>query len=180
MVKAIIRLALLAFLAVFGGIGLMAALAPATFQVERETTIDAAPDRIIGYLSDFHAWNLWSPYEKLDPSMRRTFAGPSSGLGAVYSWVGSGRAGAGRMEVVAIDRSGLVRIALDVGDPAQAKNVYTFTLTPNGTSTVVRWSIEGPSPFIARVRQILFDTQAEIGLEFDAGLADLKLAVEAN
>ena len=77
-----------------------AATRPDTFRVERQTTIQAPPDKIFAHLQDFHKWGEWSPWEKLDPAMKRTFSGTASGKGAVYAWDGNGKAGAGRMEIL--------------------------------------------------------------------------------
>jgi len=36
----------------------------------------------------------WSPYEKKDPQMKRTYDGPA-GTGAVYGWTGNTEVGEG-------------------------------------------------------------------------------------
>ena len=70
-----------------------------TFRIERSTTIDAAPQAIFPHINDFHAWEAWSPYEKMDADLGKTYSGPASGVGAAYAWVGR-KAGSGRMEIV--------------------------------------------------------------------------------
>ncbi|MGZ6134191.1 MAG: polyketide cyclase, partial [Myxococcaceae bacterium] len=42
---------------------------PATYRIERSTRIAAPPDVVFGLVNDFHAWDGWSPWAKLDPSM---------------------------------------------------------------------------------------------------------------
>ena len=76
-----------------------AATKPGAFRVERARSIQAPPERIFDLINDFHRWGLWSPWEKLDPAMKRTFAGAESGKGAVYEWAGNSKAGQGRMEI---------------------------------------------------------------------------------
>src|SRR5450830_644391 len=66
---------------------------PDTFSVQREVSIKAPPEKIAGMLTDFHYWAAWSPWEKLDPAMRRTFSGPTSGVGAQYAWQGNDKVG---------------------------------------------------------------------------------------
>ena len=51
------------------------------------------------HIDDFHKWAAWSPWEKLDPAMQRTFSGVASGKGAIYEWLGNSKAGQGRMEI---------------------------------------------------------------------------------
>src|SRR5882757_9881697 len=66
---------------------------PDTFRVERAIRVSAPPEKIFHYVNDFHQWGVWSPYEKLDPSMKRSFAGTPAGNGAVYEWDGNSKAG---------------------------------------------------------------------------------------
>ena len=80
---------------------LFAATRPDSFSVERRITIQAPPDRIQPLIADFHRWADWSPWEKLDPAMQRTFGGPPAGVGATYGWQGNKDVGRGCMEVKA-------------------------------------------------------------------------------
>ena len=68
----------------------VAATRPDTFRVRRSIAIKAAPERIFALINDFRRWESWSPYEKLDPKMRKTYSGAESGPGAVYAWDGDG------------------------------------------------------------------------------------------
>jgi len=83
---------------VLGVLG-FAATRPDDFTVQRSTSIKAEPAKIYPLLVDFSQWPVWSPWEKLDPTMKRTLSGNASGPGAVYAWDGSSKVGAGRMEV---------------------------------------------------------------------------------
>ena len=73
---------------------------PDTFRVQRATSIDAPPEKVFALISDFHRWGSWSPYEKMDPGMKRTYSGADSGQGAVYEWQGNSKVGQGRMEIL--------------------------------------------------------------------------------
>src|SRR5437868_13079383 len=78
----------------------IAATKPDDFRVQRSARIQAPLQKIAPLIADFHAWTAWSPYEKLDPAMQRTYAGAASGKGAVYEWADSGQVGQGRMEIL--------------------------------------------------------------------------------
>jgi hypothetical protein len=54
---------------------LVVATRPSTFRIERSITIAAPPESAFAPVNDFHAWAAWSPYEKKDPQMKRTFQG---------------------------------------------------------------------------------------------------------
>jgi hypothetical protein len=85
---------------------------PETFSVARSTTIDAPADRIFALINDFHQWTSWSPFEKLDPTMSKTFSGPDRGPGASYAWTGNKKAGAGSMTISSATPSSSVSIAM--------------------------------------------------------------------
>jgi hypothetical protein len=84
----VFKISMIAVIVVIGAIVIIAATRPATFRVERSTRISAPPERIFHYVNDFHQWGVWSPYEKLDPSMKRTYGGAAAGKGAVYNMIG--------------------------------------------------------------------------------------------
>jgi len=154
-----------------------AATRPDSFRVERQTTIQAPPDKIFAYLQDFHKWGEWSPWEKLDPAMKRTFSGTTSGKGAVYAWDSDGKAGAGRMEILDAPQPAKVVIQLDFIKPFEGHNTAEFTLqAPAGSPgvTQVNWVMHGPAPFVSKLMGVFFNMDKLIGTDFETGLANLK------
>lgn len=79
---------------------ILAAMKPDSFQVQRSIAINAPPERIQPLIADFRAWGAWSPWEKKDPAMKRSFSGADSGVGARYAWDGDKNVGRGSMEIV--------------------------------------------------------------------------------
>lgn len=150
---------------------------PNTFRIERSTTIAAPPERIVALIDDFHAWGQWSPWEKIDPTMTRTFEGPERGVGAVYGWTGTGKAGTGRMEILE-DTPAKVVIKLDFIKPFEAHNMAIFTLEPQGGATRVVWAMEGGQPFMAKLMGLVFNMEKMVGPDFEKGLASLKTSAE--
>jgi hypothetical protein len=155
-----------------------AATRPETFRVSRRESIETAPDRIFPLIEDFRQWPAWSPYEKLDPAMKKTFSGASSGKGAVYTWAGNSKAGEGRMEIVDAVSPSSIRIKLDFLKPFEGHNTAEFTMEPRGDSTDVEWAMHGPQPYMLKVMSIFVSMDKMLGKEFAAGLANLKAAAE--
>lgn len=151
---------------------------PDTFRVERTLRIQAPPEKIQGYIEDFHRWPQWSPFEKLDPQMQRSFSGAAQGPGAVYAWEGNGKAGAGRMQILESDPGRRVTIALDFLKPLRASNTAEFTLAPRDGGTDVTWAMFGPVPFVAKIMHLFFDVDSMVGKDFEAGLGNLKALAE--
>jgi len=157
-----------------------AATKPDVFRVQRSIGIKAPAAAIFPLLNDFQQWSVWSPYEKLDPGMKRSYSGASSGKGAVYEWNGNSKAGEGRMEITDSSPPSRVSLSLDFIRPFIAHNLVDFTLEPAGDITNVTWEMHGPSPYVAKVMQIFFDMDTMVGRDFETGLANLKSTVEKS
>lgn len=149
----------------------------ANFRVERSQHIEAGPAAIAPLIVDFRRWRDWSPYEGLDPNLKRTYAGETSGRGASYAWEGNGKAGAGRMEILEASPS-RVLIQLDFSRPFKARNKAEFTLEPDGNATRVTWAMEGKAPLLARIIGFFFNMDKFVGRDFEKGLSNLKAVAE--
>ena len=154
-----------------------AATKPSTYRVERSTRVKASPEKILSLIKDFHEWAQWSPYEKLDPDMSRTFSGPEQGPGAVYEWNGDGNVGQGRMEILEVTPE-KVTIKLDFLRPMEGHNTAEFTLEPQGEETKVTWLMSGPSKLVTKVMSTYFNLDGMIGNQFEEGLANMKTVAE--
>ncbi len=168
----------IAIVVVIAGILVYAATRPDSFSVQRTTSIHAPPDKVFAMINDFHRWGEWSPWEKLDPEMKRTFTGPPAGQGTVYEWTGNSQVGAGRMEILKAAPASKVDIKLDFIKPFEGHNVAEFTLTPQGENTEVVWVMHGPAPFITKLMGVFVSMDSMIGKDFEAGLANMKGAAE--
>ena len=153
---------------------------PDTFTIQRTATINAPPDRIFPFINDLHSFGSWSPYEKRDPQMKRTYSGPPFGQGAVYAWDGNSDVGQGTMEIVQSTPPSEVRLKLDFIRPFEGHNTAVFTLVPQGSSsTNVTWAMHGESPYISKVLSTFINFDKMIGSDFETGLTNLKTLAEA-
>lgn len=156
-----------------------AATKPDTFRIQRSATIKAPPQKIFAILNDFHRSESWSPYEKKDPMMKRTFSGAANGKGAVYEFDGNKEVGKGRLTITDTVPASKVTIALDIVEPFAAHNIVEYRLEPLGDATQVTWSMTGQSPYIAKVICLFMDMDRMVGKDFEVGLANLKAVAEA-
>lgn len=157
---------------------LFAATRPDSFRVQRSTSIKASPEKVFPLIADFHAWGAWSPWEKLDPAMKRTHSGAPSGKGAAYAWDGNNDVGAGRMEIAEVVPPSRITIKLDFSRPMEGHNTAEFTLVPKGDASEVTWAMFGPSPYLLKLIGLFLDMDKMIGKDFEAGLANLKALAE--
>jgi uncharacterized protein YndB with AHSA1/START domain len=178
--KNILRKVLVGVGAVAGVLAVVVATRPATFHLERSVTIAAPPEAAFASVNDFQEWAKWSPYEKLDPQMKRTFEGPRSGAGAGYAWKSDGRAGAGRMTIVESEKAGRIVIKLEFLEPMQATNTATFTFVPTTEGTRVTWAMDGHNNFAGKAASLVFDIDKMVGADFEQGLSALKAVAEGS
>lgn len=154
-----------------------AATKPNTFRLQRSANINAPPEKISPFISDFHQWLAWSPWEKLDPELKRSFSGASQGKGAQYQWEGNSNVGTGGMEILEAAPS-MIKLKLDFLKPFEAHNFAEFTLEPRDEATNVTWTMYGPQPFMAKVMNVFGMTERMVGPQFETGLNNLKAIAE--
>ncbi len=155
----------------------VAATKPDQFHVERSMVINASPDQIYPQINNYKNWTAWSPWEKVDPNMKRTYSGPESGKGAKYAWVGNDDVGAGDMEIVESNLS-RIEIKFHQAVPFEGTNKAIFSLQPQGAATKVTWTMDGESPFMCKVIQVFMSMDECCGKEFEKGLSSLKSLAE--
>ncbi|MEZ5842459.1 MAG: SRPBCC family protein [Hyphomicrobiaceae bacterium] len=146
---------------------------PDTFRIERSLLIDAAPERLFSLVEDFHAWENWSPWAKLDPDAKNAFEGPPAGPGASFSWTGNSKVGAGRMTITESRPAELVRIRLEFLRPMKATNEALFSFRPESGGTRVTWSMSGVNSFMGKAVNLVMDCDRMVGGQFQEGLANL-------
>lgn len=156
----------------------VAASRPDSFRVERSIVVNAPPDRLFPLVDDFRAWGSWSPWEKLDPTLKRTHSGEAKGKGAVYAWEGNPKVGSGRMEILEAAPPLRLLIKLDFLKPFEAHNLAEFTFAPEGTSSRVTWTMTGPQAFPMKVMSLFMNMDRMVGKDFEKGIASMKEIAE--
>jgi len=154
---------------------------PDTFRYERSIRIAAPIVQVAELIDDFHEWGKWSPWEHIDPTMQRKFSGADAGVGAVYEWEGTGKVGAGRMEITEMrsgSERGLISIKLDFFKPFKASNTAEFLMKPSDSGTDLTWAMFGPSPFMSKLMGVFMDMDKMVGKDFETGLESLKKNAE--
>ncbi len=158
----------------------LAATKPETISVQRETEIHAPASRVFDLLNDFHHWPEWAPQDQEDASMKRTFSGAASGVGAVSEWRGRGSTGQGKMEIVESAASSKITVKVDFERPFVAHNANEFILVPTATGTRVIWKMTGTNPFMAKVMSVFMNMDKMMGQHFESGLKSLKKRAESR
>ncbi len=160
------------------GFLIVVALQPADFRIERTARLSAPPQVVFAQINDFHNWDAWSPWAKLDPAVKNTFEGPSSGQDAIFSWSGNSEVGEGRMTIIESRPNDLIRIKLEFMRPFAATNEAEFHLKPDGDKTAVTWSMTGRHNFLMKGFGLFMNMDKMLGGYFEKGLASLRAVTE--
>jgi hypothetical protein len=174
-----VLLALFAILVVAVGVLLaFASTKPDDFQVTRSTTIAAPAPVVFEQVNNLKKWDSWSPWVALDPDMKLTYAGPESGEGASFAWVGNKQVGEGRLTVTDSVPNEKVEFKLEMLKPLAATNSATFTFVPENDKTRVTWSMSGKHNLAGKAMCVFMDMDKMIGGNFEKGLSSLKTVAE--
>jgi len=174
MFKIIVIVVLVAVVAIL----IYAVTQPDTFSYERKIRINAPAEKIFPYINDFKHWLAWSPYEKKDPGMKRSYGATTIGKGASYEWDGNKDIGAGRMDITDVTDPTRIVIRLEFFRPFKTVNSAVFTLQSVAGGTEVRWVMAGPANIVSKIMGLFFDMDKMIGKDFEDGLAALKNLAE--
>ena len=151
---------------------------PAPVLVERSAVVRADAATVHALIDDFHQWVKWSPYEGVDPDLKRTYTGPDAGVGASYAWSGNRKAGAGTMTIT--ESIPERRIVLDRAftKPFKNRNVTTFLLEPVADGTRVTWRMSGKQNKLFALIGKVFSMDKLVGPDFEKGLRQLAVVAE--
>jgi len=167
---------LIAAVAVVALFIIIVAMRPEDFRYTRAARIAAPPEVVFANVDDFHKWEAWSPWAKMDPNCKNSFSGPESGPGATFAWSGNNKVGEGRMTILDSRPGEVIRIKLEFFKPFKATNTAEFTFKPEGGQTQVTWSMFGKCNFMSKAVGMFMDCEKMVGAQFEQGLANLNSA----
>jgi len=156
-------------------------LLPSTVHVERAALIEAQPADVFALVSNFNAWDAWSPWAQLDPDADMEIIG--SGIGQTMFWSSENpEVGEGSQVIVNLESPRYLQTQLKFGNRGVAN--ASFTLTPIDGATQVVWSLdtdmrEGVPLFLQPITTYLgFLMDSMVGEDYEIGLQNLKTAAE--
>jgi len=152
---------------------------PQQVHVERSIDINAPSSLAFAQVNNLTNWVNWSPWDKRDSLMVKTFSGPEAGIGATYAWSSEhSEVGKGSMTISESVENEKVVTELDFMENGKATGGFLFAES-NGV-TKVTWYFDtdlGMNP-IARYFGLMMDKF--VGPDFESGLAALKQQCENN
>lgn len=155
---------------------------PDKVHVEREIVIDAPREEVFALISDFEAWDAWSPWADLDPDAEYSYTG--EGVGQKMVWTSDDpRVGTGSQEITAMEPPERLVTHLDFGANGAAD--ATFLLMPEaGGRTRALWFFdarmrEGVPVHMKPVGTYMgYFMDGWVGPDYERGLENLKEVAE--
>ena len=152
----------------------------AEFRYEKSGVIQATPDKIFSYISNFQLGSQWNPYAQKDPNMKVNFTGTLGQVGSVMNFDGNNEAGSGSLEILKMTPNESVDIKLIMTKPLKAENLIHYQLTPEGSGTRFSWSMSGNGGYIGKLITLFIDCEKMVTQDFEKGIANLKTLIEAQ
>jgi hypothetical protein len=165
---------------VLAGFLIFVATRPAQYHVERKVAIDAPVEIIYAELEDLRRWAAWSPWDKIDPNLKKTFQGPERGAGQSYTWQGNSEVGKGKMTIEHAEPLKHVSYKLEFIEPMEGRARADMKIAQAGDKNEVTWGIDGENNFVGKLFCVFVDMDKMLGGEFEKGLAQLKVITEAE
>lgn len=157
--------------------GIIAILAfDKNYHYEKSIVINAPKEQVWQHTGSLKAYNVWDPFSKADKNVKMTYSGTSGEVGDSYHWLGNKDVGEGKQTVTEIVPNEKMVTQLQFIKPWEGFAKATFTLTPEGNSTKVTWTIDNELTPMMKPMKPMMDMQME--KMFEQGLGDLKKICE--
>ena len=169
---------LIALLAIVAVLCIVIMMQPATYKVTRTTTMAAPPETVFALVNDYHKWEAWSPWAKIDPNVKTTYSGADSGTGAIYAWAGNSDVGEGRMTTLESKAPNYIKIKLEFLKPFESTSLAEFNFKPEGAGTAVSWDMSGDANFMTKAMTLFASMDSMVGADFEKGLKQMKALAE--
>jgi effector-binding domain-containing protein len=158
---------------------IMGMSADSEYRVERTVTIDACCGDVFANISDFHSWNEWGPWVKMDPNCEYAYEGDMAAIGMKSIWNGDpGSVGAGSMTCSEVSENGIVYEMIRDGIGA---STGSMTMEKVEDGYLVTWASYGVyGGFFEKViMNSITSMEKIVAPMFEDGLGNLKTRVEA-
>lgn len=155
-------------------LAIVVATRPARFRVERSLVIQESPRALYNVVADFHRWERWSPWAKLDPAMKTTIEGAPGQVGSTYHWVGNDKVGEGRMTILEARQPRQLKLRLEFLAPWKSTSETDFGFFAEASGTRVVWVMSGQLDFMGKAMSLFMDMDKAVGPDFERGLAGIR------
>ena len=145
---------------------------PKTYDVHRSKVIAASPAQVWPYVSNWEKINMWSPWVRMDTTLKLEYAGQQGSVGSKYSW-DSKKMGSGEQTITALDPNRSLEAELKIKMYGESTSKTSIMLHDTAGGTEVTWGMKGENNFMGRIMSSLMNMDKMIGKEYEKGLNSL-------
>ncbi|KMQ64676.1 polyketide cyclase [Chryseobacterium angstadtii] len=143
---------------------------------EKSISINAPTETVWHQTNTLKAMDQWSPWNDLDPGMKKDWSGTTGQIGEKVCWDSQKEAaGKGCQEIKKIDAAGK-RIDTDIQFLTPYKSeAHTYVkIIPEGSGSKVTWGFISKIPYPFTVMKMFTNMEGAIGKDYQKGLSRLK------
>lgn len=168
----ILKYLLYILLVLVGIVILLGLFGPKTYDVQRSRVIAASSDQVWPYVSNWEKINTWSPWVRMDSTIKLTYEGDQGSVGSKYSW-DSKKMGSGEQTITALDPNKTMEAELKIRMFGESTSKTFISLQDTAGGTKVTWGMNGNNTFMGRVFGVLMNADKMIGESYEKGLNSL-------
>lgn len=178
--KKFLRFLIITILVVAAAILVIALLEPNDFTVSRTVVINAPKEAVFEQMVKYKNWTHWSPWYKLDSTMKLTYNGEEGAVGSSYHWVGDEKkTGEGEMKTVTINGTSM-DCELHFLKPFESKAKSFLIAKDSAGMTKATWGFSQHMSFPWNAALLVMNMEKLLGPDFENGLKYMKEYVEKN
>lgn len=175
----VLKIVLIALLALIAIPLLVALFVPKDFGVERTIEIERPVEEVFDFIKLLRNQELYSKWAEMDPDVINTYRGTDGTVGFVSRWEGNEDVGIGEQEIIELSENEYIKTELRFEEPFESVSysaLYTTALTDSTTRVV--WDMTGSMPYPMNLLLLFMDIEQALGDDFDFGLNKLKGILE--
>ncbi len=149
------------------------------YHIERSVLIKAPHSIIKEKVTQWAHFPKWSPWQDLDPNLVTNISGTDGTVGAMYTWKGNDKVGAGSLTFRQITDT-LVNVDISFSEPWTTNAPATIRMqqVPEGVQTT--WGVDMHMPFPWNGFAMFTDVERSVGKDYADGLQRLKALCEGE
>ncbi len=151
---------------------------PKPYQVSRSLEINAPANHVYGIVADHSKRVEWSPWEQIDPDMKKEVTGEAGAVGSKWSWSSENdEVGTGTLETKEVRANEYIKSNLIFTSPFEASSTVEWEFNEQNGVTTATWKNSGELPGMVAM---FTDMEETLGPSFEKGLEGLKTLSEST
>ncbi|MEY8760380.1 SRPBCC family protein [Chryseobacterium tongliaoense] len=153
-----------------------AALVSGECKYEKSISINAPAEKVWQNTNTLKAMDLWSPWNDLDPDMKKDWTGVTGQPGEKMCWNSKNdNAGKGCQKVKKVDASNKrIETQIKFLTPYESEANAYVTVVPEGNGSKATWGFTSIIPYPFTLMKLFMNMEDAIGKDYQKGLSKLK------